>query len=94
MPPDRETVNRPVSVGVSLAELSVAVMETVLASLSAMVTVAGVTLTVTMLGMLVLLYASLAAHGTSAQVPLIVAALVLFRLTHFCDPHARGEASR
>jgi MFS family permease len=41
-----------------------------------------------MLGMLVLLYASLAAHGTSAQVPLIIAGFVLFNLAMNAGPNA------
>jgi MFS family permease len=41
-----------------------------------------------MLGMLVLLYASLAAHGTSAEVPLIVAGFVLFNLAMNVGPNA------
>lgn len=41
-----------------------------------------------MLGMLVLLYASLAAHGTSAEVPLIIAGFVLFNLAMNAGPNA------
>jgi MFS transporter, putative metabolite transport protein len=41
-----------------------------------------------MLGMLVLLYASLAAHGTSAQVPLIIGGFVLFNLAMNAGPNA------